>query len=102
MAASGARGSRLHSNNDCRPQPLRFASYNVLAQSLLQQNMQLYRKCHPKALDPVERSYSLLQHIVKLRADVLALQEVEKFEEARTSLACVAATSSKHKLHCKA
>ena len=60
---------------------LRVASYNVLGTSLLQKNGQLYRRCHPAALDHALRLPALLEHIGALDADVLALQEGERFEE---------------------
>jgi len=63
-----------------RPRPLRVVSYNVLAQSLLNQTPQLYSNCSANALDAGLRRQRLVHLISNLDADIVALQEVEDFD----------------------
>ena len=57
--------------------PLRFASWNVLADSLLRQNSWLYQSCDPEALH--DRLPRIFNGVERLEPDVLAMQEVEHF-----------------------
>jgi mRNA deadenylase 3'-5' endonuclease subunit Ccr4 len=57
---------------------LRFVSWNVLGDTNLRNNAYLYRHCDPQALH--SRVPRILDGIVKLNADVVALQEVENFD----------------------
>ena len=60
---------------------LRFASYNVLAQSLLEGNAQNYGTCAADALRAELRLPRVLAAAVALDADVVGMQEVEEFED---------------------
>ena len=60
---------------------LRFASYNVLAQSLLAGNAQNYGTCAADALRAELRLPRVLAAAVALDADVVGMQEVEDFED---------------------
>lgn len=62
------------------------ASYNVLASAYIQRAW--YRRAPALVLDPAWRVPALIQHIFKLDADILSLQEVEPetFVALRTSL----------------
>lgn len=64
---------------------LRFASFNCLSQSLLEQNHDmLYRHSPPDALRRRPRLAALIELVAGLQADVVGLQEVEP-EEYRTA-----------------
>ena len=57
---------------------LRFASFNCLSQSLLEQNHDLlYRHSPPEALRRKPRLAALVELVAGLQADVVGLQEVE-------------------------
>jgi mRNA deadenylase 3'-5' endonuclease subunit Ccr4 len=57
---------------------LRVCSYNLLAQSLLQANANLYASCPADAKHGPSRLHRLGHLLSHLNADVLALQEVEQ------------------------
>ena len=70
------------SSEDLPPPPpptLRIVSWNVLADGNLYNHVDLYRRCHPAALKYQNRLPRTLEAIHRLDADVVALQEVEKF-----------------------
>eukprot|EP00965_Chrysotila_dentata_P262193 6214498-Pleurochrysis_carterae.AAC.1 len=75
--------SSLFRAGEERPRPLRVVSYNVLAQSLLNQTPQLYSNCSANALDAGLRRQRLVHLISNLDADIVALQEVEDFDNVR-------------------
>ncbi|XP_068454923.1 protein angel homolog 2 isoform X2 [Clinocottus analis] len=53
-------------------------SYNILSQELLQDNVYLYRHCHPGVLAWSHRLPNLLAEIQQHDADILCLQEVQE------------------------
>ena len=55
-------------------------SWNLLGDTNLQANPELYEKCHPKALPWSHRLPPILETIRRLDSDVVALQEVEYFD----------------------
>ena len=61
-----------------KAKPLRFASWNVLGDTNLRNNVYLYKDCVPGALQ--NRAPRILEGLVRLNADVIALQEVEDFD----------------------
>jgi endonuclease/exonuclease/phosphatase family metal-dependent hydrolase len=61
------------------------ASWNVLADAYIRPD--LYSGCSPEAIDPAVRFGRLLEHIGKMDADVLCLQEVEEEFSQRVALA---------------
>ena len=64
---------------------LRFASFNCLSQSLLEQNHDLlYRHSPPEALRRKPRLAALVDLVAGLQADVVGLQEVEPDEYRKT------------------
>ena len=66
---------------------LTIATYNVLATAYI--NPQWYPFCTSESLDPLYRIPALIDHLVRLQADVLCLQEVEEpvYAAAETRLA---------------
>nr|XP_021398482.1 protein angel homolog 1 isoform X2 [Lonchura striata domestica] len=56
----------------------RVMSYNILAQDLVEQGLDLYVHCHPDILDWNYRLPNLLQEIQHWDPDVLCLQEVQE------------------------
>ena len=84
-AVSDVRGGHSAAGPSSPSPWLRLATWNVLAESNLLANPYLYRRCHPAALP--NRLPRVLQGILQLNADVVALQEVESFETFRHSLA---------------
>ncbi|XP_077395860.1 protein angel homolog 2 isoform X2 [Festucalex cinctus] len=53
-------------------------SYNILAQDLLEANMELYPHCPQEALDWNHRCKMLLEELQKWKPDILCLQEVQE------------------------
>ncbi|XP_054652099.1 protein angel homolog 1 isoform X2 [Dunckerocampus dactyliophorus] len=53
-------------------------SYNILAQDLLEDNMELYRHCRLEVLDWDYRCNILLEEICRWAPDILCLQEVQE------------------------
>ena len=83
-ASSGSWASIVGggASSSAPPTPsLRFASYNVLAQSLLAGNAQNYGTCAADALRAELRLPRVLAAAVALDADVVGMQEVEDFED---------------------
>lgn len=60
------------------PPPIRACSWNVLAESLLRGNSELYRGCDPVGFE--RRMERVVQGVLTLSPDIVALQEVERFE----------------------
>ncbi|NXE76858.1 ANGE1 protein, partial [Cochlearius cochlearius] len=56
----------------------RVMSYNILAQDLVEQGLDLYQHCHPDILNWNYRLPNLLQEIQHWDPDVLCLQEVQE------------------------
>ncbi|XP_062492082.1 protein angel homolog 1 isoform X2 [Pezoporus occidentalis] len=56
----------------------RVMSYNILAQDLVEQSLDLYQHCHPDILNWNYRLPNLLQEIQHWDPDVLCLQEVQE------------------------
>ncbi|XP_019742716.1 protein angel homolog 1 isoform X2 [Hippocampus comes] len=57
---------------------LTVMSYNILAQDLLETNMELYAHCSPEVLEWSNRCSLLLEDIQKWMPDILCLQEVQE------------------------
>ncbi|XP_032818945.1 protein angel homolog 2 [Petromyzon marinus] len=53
-------------------------TYNILSQTLLEDNAYLYRHCNRSVLEWAYRFPNLIQEIERFNADVLCLQEVQK------------------------
>ena len=63
------------------PSKLRFVSWNVLSPNNLQNNPYLYTSCHPGTLPWQQRQPRIIDSILRLDADIVALQEVEEFHQ---------------------
>ena len=79
-----ASAQRPHSPPSCRA--LRCCSWNILAESLMRDNIHLYKRCHPVALQ--QRLPRTIDGLLQLNADIIALQEVEQesFDQAILTL----------------
>lgn len=55
-----------------------FISYNILSQNCLDENKQLYEASPPEVLEWDHRKHNLLKEIMHFKADIVALQELDK------------------------
>ncbi|XP_031722117.1 protein angel homolog 2 isoform X2 [Anarrhichthys ocellatus] len=76
--ASPARSNDTRPPGDSTAFDFSVMSYNILSQELLQDNVYLYRHCHPGVLPWDHRLPSLLAEIQQHNADILCLQEVQE------------------------
>ena len=77
-ANSAATTHSTAASSNLTPRPLRFVSWNILADSLAKHNPWLYKHCHPGALH--DRLPRVMEGLGRINADVVALQEAEFFE----------------------
>lgn len=54
-----------------------LVSYNILSQTLLNDHSHLYSNCNPKDLEWPKRGMKILTELIKGRADIICLQEVD-------------------------
>lgn len=83
--AGAPRASEGSAVNERSGSSFRIASWNVLADSLLQSNRELYARDDSSTLLEHVRQPQRLWLIGQLKADILGLQEVERFEQSLAS-----------------
>lgn len=55
-----------------------LVSYNILSQTLLNDHIYLYTNCNPRDLEWPRRGQRIVSELIRNRADIICLQEVEK------------------------